>query len=70
MVSMFIGEAKRSTVGSAAIYAGATNTFSCLTKAWVRIQIIWIQDLDRISRAVHAVMSAESGRDRAVGYVA
>ena len=36
MASMFIGVAERSTVGSAAIYAGVTNTFLCLTKAWDR----------------------------------
>jgi hypothetical protein len=70
---MFIGMAERAIVGSAAIYAGVTSTFLYLTKAWDRTQIVWtalIYGLDRIRRAVNAVMSVEKVRDRAVGYAA
>jgi hypothetical protein len=51
---MFIGEAERSIVGSAAIYAAVTNTLLCLTKG--------------IRLAVCEVMLVERERDRAVGY--
>jgi len=56
---MFIGEAERSSVGSAAIYAGVTNTFLRLTKAW-----------DRIRHAVNAVLSVDRNQSRVVGYAA